>query len=184
MTTGLLLIDIQNDYFPGGTFELAHADKAGACAQILLQEARKRGFPVIHIQHQSIQPNATFFLPGTPGADIHHCVCPKPGEVIVQKNLPNSFRGTNLQDLLTRQGVEHLIICGMMTHMCVDSTVRAAFDLGYQCILAADACATRDLVWAGETIPADQVQGSFLAALSAVFTEVSSTNDILEKVMI
>ncbi|MFH0967304.1 MAG: cysteine hydrolase family protein [Methanobacteriota archaeon] len=182
MTTGLILIDIQNDYFPGGRMELFHADETGAHARLLLEAARERTIPIIHIQHLATTPTASFFIPGTPGSEIHQIVSPESEEEVVQKNFPNSFRATNLQDILIRYGIDHLIICGMMTHMCIDTTVRAAFDLGYRCSLAADACTTRDLIWSEETIPAAQVQASFLAALSGVFAEVMSTHDILVKI--
>ncbi|WP_319578153.1 cysteine hydrolase family protein [uncultured Methanospirillum sp.] len=172
MKSALLLIDIQNDYFPGGKMELVRAEQAGHQAKGLLDAARKKGIPVIHVQHLSTRPDAPFFIPDTPGVMIHDLVKPMPGEVVVQKNFPNSFRATNLQDVLTRAGIDHLFIGGMMTHMCVDATVRAAADLGYQCTLASDACATRDLVWEGRTIVADHVHGSFLAALSGLYAQV------------
>jgi len=181
MTIGLILIDIQNDYFPGGKMELVGADEAGKNTRTILESARKNSIPIIHIQHLSTRPLATFFVPGTPGADIHQIVRPVADEEVVQKNFPNSFRSTILQDLLRTHQVDHLLICGMMTHLCIDTTVRAAFDLGYQCTLAADACATRDLIWDGKKIPAEHVQGSFLAALSGIFAEVLSVQDIQKK---
>lgn len=178
MKTALLLIDIQNDYFPGGRMELAGAEDAGKKAGILLKAAREKHIPVIHIQHLSTRPGATFFIPNTPGSEIHHSVAPD-NETIVQKNYPNSFNNTNLQVILEQTGVDSLIICGMMTHMCVDSTVRAAGDLGYRCTVAADACATRDLIWQGETIPTALVQGSFLSAINGLFADVLNTEEII-----
>lgn len=179
MTTGLILIDIQNDYFPGGNMPLVHAEQAGDNARLLLKAARKTGTPVIHVQHLSTRSNATFFLPGTKGAEIYSGVCPQPGEEIIQKNYPNSFRNTNLQQVLMKNGIDHLVVCGMMTHLCVDATVRAGVDLGYRCTLAADACATRDLVWDGRKIPAKDVHGAFLAALSGLYAEILNAKSIL-----
>lgn len=178
MKRAFLLIDIQNDYFPGGRMELAGAEEAGKNAAILLKAAREREVPVIHVQHLSTRPGATFFIPGTPGAEIHHTVAPD-NETVVQKNYPNSFNSTNLQEILDKNGIDALIICGMMTHMCVDSTVRSAGDLGYRCTVAADACATRDLVWQGETIPAALVHGSFLSAMNGLFADVLNTEEII-----
>ena len=172
MTLALLLVDIQNDYFPGGTMELVGSPAAGARARALLEAFRKAGRPVIHIQHLALRPGATFFLPGTAGAELHPSVTPLPGEPVFQKHFPNSFRETPLLEHLRGLGITQLVVAGMMTHMCIDTTVRAAFDLGFQCQLAQDACATRDLTRAATTVPAAQVQAAFLAALDGTFAQV------------
>ena len=172
MTTALILIDLENDYFPGGTMELVGAEAAVAQAARLLQAFRQRGLPVFHVQHIATRPGATFFLPGTPGAEIHHAVKPNAGETVVVKHFPNSFRETVLLDALRAAGATKLVFAGMMTHMCVDSTVRAAADLGFQCALASDACATRDLQFGGQRIEAAGVQLAYLAGLNGLFARV------------
>jgi nicotinamidase-related amidase len=172
MTQALLLVDIQNDYFPGGAMELVGSLEAGARAGVLLQAFRLAGRPVLHIQHLATRPGATFFLPGTEGAELHASVAPAAGEPVIQKHFPNSFRETALLKHLRGLGITELTIAGMMTHMCIDTTVRAAFDLGFACRLAQDACATRDLRGAGEIVPAGQVQAAFLAALDGTFAQV------------
>jgi len=176
--SALLLIDIQNDYFPGGAMALAEPEAAGRNAAALLAKFRAAGRPVLHIRHEAARPGATFFLPGTPGADIHACVAALPGETVILKHWPNSFRDTGLGAALAACGATRLVVAGMMTHMCVDATVRAAFDLGYAVIVAADACATRDLAFAGRTVTAADVQAAFLAALSAVYAEVMATAEV------
>jgi nicotinamidase-related amidase len=172
MTTALLLIDIQNDYFPGGKMALERMDEAGASARSLLEAFRARGLPVIHVRHLSARPGATFFVPGTPGADINPLVSPQAGERVIDKNFPNSFRGTPLADELRTAGIDCLVIAGAMSHMCVDATVRAAFDLGFRCVVAEDACATRALEFNGATIPAHKVHGAFMAALGVPYASV------------
>jgi nicotinamidase-related amidase len=176
-TTAFLLVDIQNDYFPGGAMELSGSLDAGRNAALLLGRARERGVPVFHVRHESVRPGATFFLPGTPGAGIHDLVAPRTGEAVVTKHVPNSFRGTGLHDMLAGAGVDRLVIAGMMTHMCIDTTVRAAADLGYRCVLASDASATRDLAWEGRTVRAADVHAAFLAALSGTFAEVMPSRE-------
>jgi nicotinamidase-related amidase len=178
MTQALLLVDLQNDYFPGGAMELVGSPEAGLQAGVLLQAFRRARGPVVHIQHLTTRPGAIFFLPGTPGAEIHASVTPHPGEPVFQKHFPNSFRETPLLAHLRGLGVTELVVAGMMTHMCIDSTVRAAFDLGFQCRLAQDACATRDLLRSGATVPAAQVQAAFLAALGGTFAQVLAASDI------
>jgi nicotinamidase-related amidase len=152
--TALLIIDIQNDYFPGGAMELEGADAAGAKAGAALEKFRKNGNPVIHVQHLSVRPGSTFFLPGTKGAEIHPSVSPREVETVIEKNFPNSFRGTKLEQTLKDSGVKNLVVAGMMTHMCVDATVRHAADLGYKITLLGDACATRAQSYAGEQVRA------------------------------
>ncbi len=178
MTQALLLIDIQNDYFPGGAMELVGSPSAGVKAGQLLQSFRDKLKPIIHIQHISTRPGATFFLPDTPGVQIHQCVAPIEGETVVQKHYPNSFRETPLLEILRSGDVTQLVIAGMMTQMCVDSTTRAAADLGFKCVLASDACATRDLEFGGETVSAASVQVAFLAALNGLFARVVSVDEI------
>ncbi len=126
MTTAIVLIDLQNDYFSGGAMELVGANAAVAQARALLDAFRERSLPVFHVQHIAERPGATFFLPGTPGVDIHADVAPSAGELVVTKHFPSSFRETTLLERLRGAGVSKLVIAGMMTHMCVDTTVRAA----------------------------------------------------------
>lgn len=179
MGKALLIVDIQNDYFPGGNMALEGSPEAGERARTLLDAARRVGLPVYHVQHVSVRPGASFFLPGTVGVEIHDCVRPQPGELVVQKHFPNSFRKTTLQDALKDRGVSELILAGMMTHMCVDATTRAAFDLGFGCTLAHDACATRDLTFEGVTVPAKQVHTAFVAALSGLYAEARTVLEIV-----
>ena len=176
--TALLVIDIQNDYFPGGAMELEGAEAAGAKAGQAIQAFRSRGLPVIHVRHLSVRPGSTFFIPGTKGAEIHAAVKPLPDESIVEKNFPNSFRNTGLKELLEKQKVQNLAVAGMMTHMCVDATVRHAADLGYRITLLGDACATRAQSFGGETVPARQVHAAFLAALNGFYAKVIPAHEL------
>ena len=172
MKTGLILVDIQNDYFPGGRMELVGISEAGQKAGELLSFFRDKKWPTFHIQHLSIRKGATFFLPDTPGAEIHDCIKPLSDERIIQKFHPNSFRETALLEELKKNQVEQLIICGAMSHMCIDATTRAAFDLGFECVVIQDACATRDLEFEGKAITAQAVHASFMAALGSAYAKI------------
>jgi nicotinamidase-related amidase len=180
MNNRLILVDLQNDYFHGGNMELVGIEDAAANAQILLNEFRKAKLPVIHVQHISAHPGATFFLPETDGANINQMVTPQEDEIVVVKNFPNSFRGTSLLEILKKGKTDNTVICGAMSHMCIDATTRAAFDLGFNCIVAEDACATKDLIFKSRTIKASDVHASFMAALSVPYAKVISTKEIIE----
>lgn len=179
MNDCLLLVDLQNDYFPGGSMELVGTEKAAANAQLLLSEFRKRNLLRIHVQHIATRPEATFFLPGTDGAAINERAAPHNGETVVVKNYPNSFRDTELLETLKNEKIDTLVICGAMSHMCIDATTRAAFDFGFHCIVAEDACVTKDLTYKGKQIKAADVHASFMAALSVPYAEVLSTRELI-----
>jgi nicotinamidase-related amidase len=176
--TALLLIDIQNDYFPGGAMQLEGSEAAGAKAGAATRHFREKNLPVIHVRHLSVRPGSSFFLPGTRGAEIHGSVQPVAGEPVIEKNFPNSFRSTGLKDLLEKQSIKNLVVAGMMTHMCVDASVRHAADLGYKVMLLGDACATRAQSYGGETVPARQVHAAFLAALNGFYAKVVNTHEL------
>lgn len=171
MKEALLVIDVQNDYFPGGSYELVRAYEAENRIRELIAESRRAGRPVVYIQHFN-PPDDTFFLEGTWGAEISERIRPEKEDRVIVKRYPNSFLETELDAYLKGLKVDTLIVCGMMTHMCVDTTVRAAMDYGYRVKLAADACATRDLELNGEIIPAGTVHKAFIAALDGVFAEI------------
>jgi nicotinamidase-related amidase len=179
MPTALLLIDLQNDYFPGGNMELVGITRAATRAGEVLAAFRQAGRPRFHVQHLAQGPGATFFRPDTAGVEIHPSVRPLPGEPVIQKHYPNAFRDTGLKEALTGAGVGEVIICGAMSHMCIDATTRAAFDYGFECTVIHDACASRDLTFQGLTIPAAQVHGAFMAALGMRYAKIMSSKDFL-----
>jgi|WetSurMetagenome_2_1015567.scaffolds.fasta_scaffold153267_2 nicotinamidase-related amidase len=176
--TALLLVDIQNDYFPGGKSELEGSVEAGLRAGELLALFRRLKLPIVHMQHVSTRPGATFFLPDTEGVKIHKSVSPLDGELVLQKHYPNAFRDKQLLTQLSLRHVVRLVVCGMMTHMCVDATVRAAFDYKFECVVAGDACATKALIHRGRTVAAADVQTAFLAALNGTYAKVLTAAEI------
>ena len=180
--TALILVDIQNDYFPGGKMALEGMDAASMNASRLLRRFREKSRPVFHIRHLATRPGATFFLPDTPGSEIHPSVAPVADETLIVKHFPNSFRETSLLDQLKKAGTASVAVCGAMSHMCIDATVRAACDLGFQCLVAHDACATRALTFGQETAPAAHVHAAIMAALSAAYAQVLSTEELILKI--
>ncbi|PIT25272.1 isochorismatase [Snodgrassella alvi] len=175
MKQALIIIDVQNDYFEQGKMELYKPQQTLEKILKLRQHFRLNQLPVFYIQHFNTKKGATFFLPESHGVALHPQLLPIAShtEFIIPKSHPNSFWQTNLNQQIKQQSIEQLVICGMMTHMCVDSTTRCAAELGYQPILIADACATRSLEFNGTITQAPDVQNSFLTALTS-FAKVQS----------
>lgn len=182
MSTALIIVDIQNDYFPNGRMELSNPDKAAANAAKVLDWFRQNNKDnIFHVQHIASVPEMGFFLPNTEGAEIHETVQPLENENTIVKHFPNSFLKTDLESKLRDKGVTKVVVVGMMTHMCIDATVRAAADLGFETTLIEDACATRDLSYQDKVVPAEQVHYAFLSALSFAYANVISTEDFLQQ---
>lgn len=179
MSKALIIVDIQNDYFENGAMELVGSLKASENAKQILSKFRSEKLPIVHIQHLSVTPGSTFFLPETEGQEIHENVKPLEGEKVIEKYYPNSFRDTGLLEYLKSQNVTELVFVGMMTQMCIDATVRAAKDLEFECTVIGDACATRDLEVNGKQVKAADVQTAFLAGLSFFYADIKNTADYL-----
>jgi nicotinamidase-related amidase len=175
----LVLIDVQNDYFAGGKWPLSGIESAADNAAKLIAAARATGDLVVHVRHEFPTADAPFFAPNSEGAKIHPKVAALDGEPVVLKNHVNSFRETDLKAVLDRHGVEEVVICGAMSHMCVDAGARAASDLGYKCVVVHDACATRDQEFQGMVIPAAEVHAAFMAALAFGYAKLVSTEEYL-----
>ncbi|HTX10694.1 MAG TPA: cysteine hydrolase family protein [Solirubrobacteraceae bacterium] len=174
MADALVVIDIQNEYFPGGAIPLPDADGAARRAAAAIEAARGSGIPVIHIRHE--EPSSDeYFVPGSRGAETNATVAPADGETVIVKNYPNSFRETDLSERLQDTGASRVAFCGMMTSMCVDATVRAAADLGLEPVLIDDACAAPALQHHDRQVPADAVHAAFCAALGDEIATVLDT---------
>jgi len=181
--TALIVVDLQNDYFPGGKWELENTEGAAANALILLEKFRKKALPVVHVRHEFPTADAPFFAPNSAGVEVHPSVQELPGEPVVTKHQINSFRETKLKDILDDLQVDNVLICGAMSHMCIDAVARAANDYGYDCAVAHDACATLDLEFNGVTVPAEQVHAAFMAGLDFAYAKVSSTDQLLSELV-
>ncbi|MDR0528282.1 MAG: cysteine hydrolase [Zoogloeaceae bacterium] len=176
MKIALILIDIQNDYFPGGKNPLHNPEKAAENAKIALKLFREKGLPILHIQHIALQEGAAFFLPGSEGKEIYHDIKPENDEKILTKHYPDSFFQTGLHEILAKTGVKKIVLCGMMSRMCIDATVRSAKNYLYEVLLLSDACATKDLLWENETIIAENVHKTVMASLQGTFAKIIKTN--------
>lgn len=171
----LVMIDCQNTYREG-IMQLTGVEPALKEARRVLDRARALGRPVIHIQHDA-GPGTPYDVRAEIGriADI---VSPQDGETVITKAYPNSFVQTSLDEELKRLGVKNLVLVGFMTHMCVNSTARGAFNLGYAPTVVASATATRDLPLPdGSLVRADALQPASIATMRDLFAAIAPTAD-------
>lgn len=166
----LLIIDIQDIYFTKGDLLLFKPELAAKNASVVLEKFRKEGKTVIHVQHNFGE-----------NAGINKIVEPLPTEKIIKKDFPSSFLKTDLQQYLQEQKIEKLVVVGMMSHMCVDTTVRACQDYGYEVTVIQDACTTLNLTYGNITLDATTVHNSFMAALNGMFAKVVSLNEYINE---
>jgi len=178
MTRALVLVDIQQDYFPDGAFPLVEPFAAATAARTVLDAFRASRELIVHIFHTSTDPTATFLRPGTSGSDFHELVEPAAGETVLEKHHPNSFINTGLQTILADARVTELVIVGMMSSMCIDSTTRAAHELGYTCTVVFDACAAPDLRYGDTVVAGMSVHAAFMAALDGSFATLAKSSSI------
>ena len=167
-STALILIDIQNFYFPGGKSELVEPEIAAEKAKQLLGYFRDKNALVVHIRHEF-----------SPGGEIHTLVKPLASEKVFSKQEVNAFVNTGLNEYLNQNHIKKLVLCGMQTHMCLEAATRAAHDLGYECTVIKDACTTRDLKFDDVIIPAKQVHYSTLATLRN-YAKIMGTDEFLK----
>jgi nicotinamidase-related amidase len=180
--TAVVTIDIQLDYFRGGKFPLWGAARALRRTRELLEWARQEGLPVIHVQHITLRPDARFLGAGTPGTALHPGLGLRPGEAVVTKHFPNSFRETDLEARLRARGAKTVVWAGMISWMCVDTTVRAAFDLGFSNILVKDATASgplpRSVGRLPGIVPPWRAQSTFIAAIGLLHAKLVRARDL------
>ena len=175
---GLLIIDIQRDYFPGGAFPLVEPEAAAEAARRALDHFRANGEPIVHVRHIWDAPDAAFFKKGTEGTEIHPLVAPEGDEPVITKDEPNAFLGTYLEQRLRADGIDELVVAGMMSSMCVDASVRAGADLGFGMTVIHDGCAAPDLEFGGTKVPGPTVHAAFMAALGGGYAKLVSSDEV------
>lgn len=168
--TALVIIDIQNFYFPNGMLPLNEPEKAAENAKLVLNKARGNNVLIVHVKHNA-----------SSGSEIHELVKPVEGEKVISKNKANSFAGTDLLDYLKTHNISDVILIGMQTHMCLEATTRAASDFGFNCTVVEDACTTRDLKYDDVTVFAKDVHYSTLASLNKTYAKIISTQEFLDQ---
>lgn len=175
----LIVVDIQNDYFPGGKWILDGVDAAADNAARIIEAARQSGDLVVHIRHETLAEDAPFFVPGTDGSQLHAKANNRVDETVIVKHFMNPYRETPLKTLLDSHGIENVVVVGNMSHMCIDAVTRASDDFGFKVTVIHDACATHDLEFNGTKVPASQVHAAFMAAMQFGYANVVATETFL-----
>ncbi|MBA2246795.1 MAG: cysteine hydrolase [Chloroflexia bacterium] len=179
-TATLLLIDIQCGLDDPAYGPRNNPDAEANTAR-LLKQWRATGRPLVHIQHLSTSPTSPL-RPGQDGVEIKPEVAPIPGERVVTKRVNCAFIGTDLEAMLRRDGATPLVIAGLTTNHCVETTARVAGDLGFSPIVVSDATAAHDRTGPDGTIwPAETIHAVTLTSINGEFAEIASTEDILER---
>jgi len=172
----LLVIDVQNEYF-NGKFPIVHSGRSLANVIESMEEASKNEIPIILIQHTALQKDSKTFVKGSKEWKLHDKVKNRKHDYIIEKNLPGSFTGTNLEDLLRKMNIDTVAVCGYMTQMCCDTTARQAFHLGFSVEFLSDATGTLDVSNSAGTISAEELQKAVLITQAMRFSKVLTTDD-------
>lgn len=166
--TALIIVDVQEFYFNEGSSQLVNPEEASQQAARLLSAFRETNQLVIHIRHASDE-----------GFAIHENVKPLAGEKVITKKFVNSYRETDLLEYLHENKITEVVICGMMTHMCVEGAARASSDYGFNVVVIDNACATRDLKLGNKTVKAADVHVSALATIEGYYGKVMTVDEFL-----
>ncbi|MGE5453802.1 MAG: cysteine hydrolase family protein [Methylocystaceae bacterium] len=170
----LLVIDVQNEYF-SGKLPISYPVGSLDNIKLLMQNAHKRGLPIILVQHTSPQPDANTFVRNSDGWKLHPDILLLPFDCIIEKNLPGSFTDTNLGTCLKEMEVDTVVICGYMSQMCCDTTARQAMHLGYHVEYIADATGTLDIKNYAGQIKAEDLHHAVLITQAMRFSQVMNT---------
>ncbi|WP_265517096.1 cysteine hydrolase family protein [Nitratireductor luteus] len=177
-STALLVIDFQNEYFTG-RMPIPDGTEALANARRLIAMADETGMPVYHVQHVT-PAGAPIFAEDGETVGFHPDIAPSAGHEVVRKSSVSVFPTTDIDKQLKAEGIKTLIITGLMTHACVSGAARDAVPLGYDVIVAHDACATRDITGpSGATVSHDALHQASLVTLADTFADVLGTDEIL-----
>ena len=180
--TALILVDFQNDYyddFKGSRFPLEDFREKTIKARKVLDAFRQKNIPIYHIKHENLSKNSKFFSYESMWTNFDSLLEPKKNEYVITKRYANSFRDTNLKELLNNQKIDNLIIMWAMSHMCIDSTTRAAYDYWFHCTVLEDICATHDIESCWQFIDHKKVHAAFMHALNFSFAEITTSEKIL-----
>jgi len=175
-TRALLVVDVQNDYF-SGPMQVTYPPASFENILRAIDAAHQAGVPVVIIQTAISRPDAKVFRRGTPGWELHPEVARRPHEVVIHKELPGSFTGTDLDQWLQEHGIATVVICGYMTQMCCDTTARQAVHTGYKVEFLSDATGTLAFQNSAGSVTADELHRAILVVQQSRFSHVLTVDE-------
>ncbi|MDD5143659.1 cysteine hydrolase family protein [Methanoregula sp.] len=183
MSEALLVIDVQDEYFSG---KLPVTFPYGSFVNILqaMDAAHAARIPVVVIQHSNRAAGAATFVPGTPGWELRPEIKKRPRDVLVEKSLPGSFTGTNLEAWLKEHTITSVTIAGYMTQMCCDTTARQAFHRGYTVKFLSDATGTLAITNRAGSVSAEELHRAILVTQQMRFSQVMTTQEWIQSLPI
>jgi nicotinamidase-related amidase len=173
-SSALLVIDVQNGMFSDPKDPVYQGEKLIETIKKLIYEMRQKSFPIIYVRHEG--PPGSPLEKGSYGYEIRSEITPLKSDSIINKTTPNSFVNTNLQSLLDDRNITELIICGLQSELCIDTTCRQAAALGYKVILIEDGHSTFDT----EILPAEKIRMHHNALLQGWFVTIKTSSEILQ----
>lgn len=177
MKRALIVIDVQNEYFPGGALPITYPENNLPIILKAIDTANSKGIPVVVVQHTDPSENAAAYKKGTPTWALHKEVAKRHYDHYAEKNFPGSFTGTDLESWLRQNDVDTVTIVGYMTHICCDTTARQAFHLGFKVEFLSDATGTLSLTNEGGSVTGEEMQRAILVAQAMFFSKVITTGD-------
>jgi nicotinamidase-related amidase len=176
MKRALIVIDVQNEYFTG-KLPVTYPEDSFQNIHNAIDSANKNEIPVILIQHSKLEEDAVTFKKGSHEHDIHEEILKRDYDIIIEKNLPGSFTGTELESWLKENNIDIVTICGYMTQMCCDTTARQAMHLGFNVEFLNDATGTLDISNSAGEINAEELHKAVLITQAMIFSKVVSTKE-------
>lgn len=183
MKSALLVIDVQNEYFTG---KLPVTYPAGSLDNIIraIKAARKKNIPVIAVQHSSPSMDAATFRKGTEEWKLHSKIEEAGYDHLIEKNLPGSFTGTDLEAWLRERDIDTVVITGYMTQMCCDTTARQAVHLGFSVKFLSDATGTLQISNYAGMVKAEELHRAILVTQAMRFSKVLTTEEWVKELYI
>jgi nicotinamidase-related amidase len=178
----LLVIDVQNEYFDGA-LPISDPAPETSLANVgrAMDAADAAGVPVIVVRHTSSEADSPIFRAGSHAWELHPEVAGRRHDHLVEKQLPGSFTGTQLEDILADAGVDTVAISGYMTHMCVDTTSRQAAHRGLAVEILSDATGTLALENSGGAAGGEELHRATLVAQGQFFADIVTTDAWVER---
>lgn len=179
MKRALLVIDVQNEYF-SGAIPITYPRESMANILRAIEAAGKNNIMVIAIQHTAPQATSKTFIKGSIGWELHDDIKKASYDHLIEKKLPGSFTGTDLEAVLRDNKIETVVISGYMTQMCCDTTARQAVHLGFNVEFLSDATGTLNIENYAGSVTAQELHKSILVTQAMRFSKVVSTDDWIE----